>query len=320
MSEFDPAAHRNRHPAFFAKTVTRLQATSAGVVFSMICILTTSLTATAAQEAGPAAERPIPAGYGQEKADIDGVPLQVFTYRPAGCPVSGLLLVFHGLDRNAADYRSDAVPLAQRLCRLVAAPLFDNARFPTWRYQHGGIVHGGVVQPASDWTVNLVAHLAAQIRREESRPDLPYAMIGHSAGGQFLSRVAAFGQDQATQIVIANPSTWVRPSLDVAAPYGFGGVYPPGPGEAALRRYLAAPVTVLLGQDDVGSRNLASTEEAEAQGDTRLERGRTVFREAEQTAREHGWPFNWRLAIVPGVGHSAARMFNSEQALAALRP
>jgi hypothetical protein len=200
------------------------------------------------------------------------------------------------------------------------APLFDEARFPTWRYQHGGIVHGGVVQPEANWTVNLVAGLAARIRRQETRPDLPYALIGHSAGGQFLSRVAAFGRSQATEVVVANPSTWVRPSLDVAAPYGFGGVYPPGQGEAALRRYLAAPVTVLLGQEDVGSRNLSSTEEAEAQGTTRLDRGRTVFQEAEQAARQHGWAFNWRLAVVPGVGHSAARMFNSEQALAALRP
>jgi hypothetical protein len=44
-----------------------------------------------------------------------------------------------------------------------------------------------------------------------------------------------------------------------------------------------------------------------------------VFREAELTARSHGWAFNWRVAVVPGVGHDAARMFASDQALAALR-
>jgi pimeloyl-ACP methyl ester carboxylesterase len=286
----------------------------------LLSLFAASLPAPAAENGTASPGPPIPSGYGQETVDVDGVPLQVFTYRPAGCPISGLLLVFHGLDRNAADYRGDAVGLGRSLCRLVAAPLFDEARFPTWRYQQGGIVHGGAVQPEADWTVNLVPRLASRIRLQENRPDLPYALIGHSAGGQFLSRVAAFGQARATEIVIANPSTWVRPSLDVAAPFGFGGVYPSGQGEAALRRYLSAPVTVLLGLDDVGSRNLSVTEAAEAQGSTRLERGQTVFREAEQTARQHGWAFNWRLAIVPGVGHSAARMFNSEQALAALRP
>ena len=103
-------------------------------------------------------------------------------------------------------------------------------------------------------------------------------------------------------------------------PYGFGGVYGPARGEAALRRYLATRITVLLGQDDTGSHNLVMNDEAKAQGLTRLERGQNVFREAERVAQQHGWAFNWQLAAVPGVGHDAARMFASGQALAALRP
>ncbi len=267
-----------------------------------------------------AANVTIPAGTGQETADLDGVRLQVFTYRPAGCAVSSILFVFHGLERNAAGYRDDAIPLGQRFCMLVVAPLFDETRFPTWRYQRGGIVHDGAVQPAASWTVNLVPRLVSWVRHQEGRADLPYALIGHSGGAQFLSRVVAFAQDEATQTVIANPSTWVRPSLDVAAPYGFGGVYGPAEGEAALRRYLVARVTVLLGQEDVGAKNLATSEEAEEQGGTRLQRGQTVFREAELTARQHGWAFNWHLAIVPGIGHNARRMFTSDQAFDALRP
>lgn len=263
---------------------------------------------------------PIPAGVAEQTADLQGVSIEVFTYRPAGCALSGALMVFHGLDRNADAYRNYAIPLGQRFCLLVVAPLFDAARFPTWRYQRGGIVHDGSVQPAESWTVNLVPRLASWIRHQEGRAELPYALIGHSAGGQFLSRVVAFGNDEAKEIVIANPSTWVRPSLEIAAPYGFGGVFGPQQGEAALRRYLAAKVTVLLGQEDVGSRNLATSEEAEEQGSTRFERGQTVFREAADAARRHGCAFNWHLAAVPGVGHNARAMFTSEQAFAALRP
>ncbi len=263
---------------------------------------------------------PIPAGVAEQTADLQGVSIEVFTYRPAGCALSGALMVFHGLDRNADAYRDYAIPLGQRFCLLVVAPLFDAARFPTWRYQRGGMVHDGSVQPAESWTVNLVPRLASWIRHQEGRAELPYALIGHSAGGQFLSRVVAFGNDEAKEIVIANPSTWVRPSLEIAAPYGFGGVFGPQQGEAALRRYLAAKVTVLLGQEDVGSRNLATSEEAEEQGSTRFERGQTVFREAADAARRHGCAFNWHLAAVPGVGHNARAMFTSEQAFAALRP
>jgi hypothetical protein len=104
-----------------------------------------------------AANGAIPVGDGQQTADLDGVPLQIFTYKPSGCAMSAILLVFHGLDRNAGPYRDDAVPLGQRFCMLVVAPLFDEARFSSWRYQRGGIVRDGAVQPAASWTVNLVS-------------------------------------------------------------------------------------------------------------------------------------------------------------------
>jgi pimeloyl-ACP methyl ester carboxylesterase len=262
----------------------------------------------------------IPQGAGQQTATINGVPMQLFTYRPDGCAVTGMLLVFHGLGRNVAGYRDYAIPLARRLCLLAVAPLFDEARFPTWKYQRGGIVADGRLQPAQDWTVGFVPALVAWVRAQEGRPDLPYDLIGHSAGGQFLSRVAAFAPLAATRIVIANPSTWVLPSLDTPAPYGFGGVYPPAQAEDALRRYLAAPITVLLGGEDTGSKDLADGAEARAQGDTRLARGQNAFRAAQAAAQAHGWPFNWRLAMVPGIGHTARGMFASDEALEALRP
>ena len=255
---------------------------------------------------------------GQQVAMLDGAPLPVFTYQPGGCTVSGVLLVFHGVDRNAGPYRDNAVPLAQRYCLAIVAPLFDAARYPSSRYQRGGVVRGGVVQPASEWTVAIVPRLAAWARTWQGRADLPLALIGHSAGAQFLSRVAAYSDPGARAVVIANPSTWVRARLDVAAPYGFAGI---GPGaDDALRRYLAAPITVLLGREDTGSRNLATSEDAEEQGSTRFERGETVFREAEAEARRRGWAFNWRLAVVPGVGHNARRMFTSDAAFTALAP
>jgi alpha-beta hydrolase superfamily lysophospholipase len=283
-----------------------------------LCMAVTATLVTAPSTA--AAVAVIPPGDGEVTAEIAGVPLRLFTYRPEGCAVTGILLVFHGVGRDATGYRDSAKPLAQRLCMLVVAPLFDEQRFPAWRYQRGGIVHDGKVQPPDSWTIHFVPRLVAWARAEEKRPDLPYALIGHSGGGQFLSRVVAFEPVEATRIVIANPSTWVLPTLDTPAPYGFGGVYDPPQAEAALRRYLAAPVTVLLGQEDTGSHELAVGPEADAQGATRLARGQNAFRQAEAVARAHGWTFNWRLAFVPGVGHSARLMFGSAQALEAFQP
>lgn len=268
----------------------------------------------------PARGAEFPSGKGQQMADLGGFTLSVFTWRPDGCAMSALLVVFAGLERNAADYRDDAIPLGQRLCMLVVAPLFDATRFPTSRYQRGGIVEHGAALPAGDRTVDLVPRLIAWARAQLGRPNLPCELLGHSAGAQFLARVGAFAATDATRIVIADPSTWVWPSFDIAAPYGFGGAYRQAEGEAELRHYLAAPMTVLLGEQDTGSRNLVMNDEAEAQGATRFERGQNVFRAARRAANEHGWAFNWRLAVVPGVGHDARRIFASDEALAALRP
>lgn len=262
----------------------------------------------------------IPPASGEQMATVDGQSFKVFTFRPTGCEIAGILLVFHGVDRNPDVYRDDAIPVAQRSCLLTVAPLFDEGRFPGWRYQRGGIVHTDRLQPETAWTTAFVPGFVAWAQARAGRPGLPYMLIGHSAGAQFLSRVAAYQPGNARRFVIANPSTWVRPRLDVAAPYGFGPPFPPAEAEASLRRYLALPITVLLGADDTGSRNLSTNEEAEAQGATRVERGRTVFAEAEQAARDHGWPFNWRLSVLPGVGHNARRMLAAPGAFEALAP
>src|SRR4051794_18184846 len=82
---------------------------------------------------------PIPAGSAEQEAKLSTT-LTVYTYRPANCQPSAVLLVLHGLNRNASRYRDYARPLADSACMIVVAPLFDKKRFPTWRYQRGGIV------------------------------------------------------------------------------------------------------------------------------------------------------------------------------------
>lgn len=266
--------------------------------------------------AAPAAAAPIEPGSGHQAVPLDGMTLKVFTYRPAGCQPSGFLLVFHGIGRNADGYRDHARPLADRLCRIVAAPLFDAARFPSWRYQRGGIVHEGGVRPPGEWTGEIIPRLVAWLGANQGAPGMPYALIGHSAGAQFLGRVAAYTPTGATQIVLANPSTYVLPSLQDDPPYGFRGM---ADGEALLRRYLALPLTVLLGEADVLSKDLADDPPARTQGATRFERGQRTFAAAQAEARKHDWLFKWRLLTVPGIGHDATAMFASPQALQALQ-
>jgi hypothetical protein len=280
-----------------------------GMVGAFLLVLGPALLASA---------KPIPKGLGHQTVDLGGVRLEIFTYRPTSCTPSSLLLVLHGLHRNAESYRDDARPLADATCAIEVAPLFDEGRFPAWRYQKGGIVHAGSLRPPAEWTGNLILILVEWVRKSEGQPQLPYSLIGHSGGAQFLSRFAAFIPNTAQRIVIANPSTYVLPDLEVEAPFGLKGVYPREGCEAALRNYLAQPVTILLGQEDLGDQDRDDSAPARAQGGTRYERGRNTFRAAQAVAQAHGWSCNWRLAEVPGVGHNARTMFASAQALAAL--
>jgi dienelactone hydrolase len=268
----------------------------------------------------------IPPGTSAMDATIGGTPLRIYTYRPEGCPIRTLLLVFHGVGRNADGYRDHAIPLADATCGVVVAPLFDRARFPTNIYQHGGVADAaGNAVPSGRRSIDLVAPLAAWGRAATGAPsqgaDLRLVLIGHSAGAQFLSRVAAFAPPPgAAAFVIVNPSSWVMPSAETRIPFGFGGLGSQAASEQALKAYLALPITALLGEADEGTFELEMDAPAMTQGANRLARGRNAFRSASETAAQHGWAFGWRLSEIPGVGHSAAKMFASPQAVFALSP
>jgi poly(3-hydroxybutyrate) depolymerase len=264
----------------------------------------------------PVMGEPIKQGNAKYSVDLQGTSLNVFTYKP-NCPVKSILFVFHGNARNAKTYRNAARSLGDHLCMLVVAPLFDAKRFPGWRYQRGGIFYHGVLQNPNTWTAQFVLQLVKWVREKEGR-SLSFSLIGHSAGSQFLSRLAAFTPTDATRIVIANPSTYVFADLNIKAPYGFGGVYPAKNAEAELKRYLALPVTIFLGESDVTNKALNQSAAALSQGKKRYDRGLNAFHSAERLAKSHGWIFNWQLVVVPNVGHSAIKMFSSPLAKKAL--
>jgi dienelactone hydrolase len=267
---------------------------------------------------------PLPVGASETALDVEGTRIPAYAYKPPSYHGGPLLLVLHGLGRNAAGYRDYARPLADRYGLLVVAPLFERRHFPTWRYQWGGVATlsaDGEVRrtPEHEGLVQALDGIVRAVRGMENAPHLPYAFIGHSAGGQALSRYAAYGAHGASRIVVANPSTYLWPTAEIGFPYGLAGLPPELADEPMVRRYLAQPLIVLLGTADVKhDRDLNVSAGAMSQGPNRYERGREFFRAGKRLAEERGWPFGWRLIEVPGVGHSARRMFAADEAAAAL--
>lgn len=262
----------------------------------------------------------LPVGSSVVKLDFDGLELEVFTYKPASYRGERMLFVMHGTLRNADEYRDDARAMAERFGALVVAPRFDRERFPSRKYQFGGLLtRSGEAAPPGEWTYGYIPRIAERMRAIERRADLPLFIIGHSAGGQFVARMAAFQDTGAVRLVAANAGSHLFPTTDLPFGYGFGGLPESLRGEERLRRYLAQPLTIYLGTaDDHSDDYFDSSDNATVQGGGRLQRGLECFRRAQALAAERGWTFGWSLVLAEGVEHDHEEMFDhpaSEQAL-----
>ena len=302
-----------RFPTF---NCDRWRVAFAGWVRAPLAALTT-VAAFALASAGLsrdlATEPDLPLAYGPDRleAEIGGHVLRVYTYRPTHCATPAILIVFHGNGRGAKSYRDSASVLADRVCLIVFAPLFAKARFPNEAYHRGGIVDDGRILPRSSWTVTMAEPLVEWARRFEGHSDRVF-LFGHSAGGQFLSRVAAYAMpENVERIVFANPSTYVLPDLAEPAPYGFGGLG--ARADEMLQSYLELPLTIYLGDQDVGTKNLTGNTAAVRQGENRHDRGWRTLLLAQTAAREQKVPLGWRLVEAEGIGHTARGMLRAEE-------
>ncbi len=257
-------------------------------------------------------------GGSSATAVLEGVSMRVFTYKPRGCAAPSVLVVFHGNGRGAESYRDSARNLAETSCFVVYSPLFDEDRFPSWRYHRGGVSDGDAQRDPEDWTIELVDEMIDWIRQREAQ-DAPIYLFGHSAGAQFLSRYAAYSAPlDVARIILANPSTYVLPTLDEDTPYGFGALPEELESRELMRGYLEAPITIYLGAEDTGSEDLTMNAEGRRQGANRLDRGRRTFRLAREVAEAERWDFGWTLVEAENVGHTARGMLNSAEILHAL--
>jgi pimeloyl-ACP methyl ester carboxylesterase len=258
--------------------------------------------------------QPLPMGSSSIIHENNGEPLTIFTYKPATYKDGPILVVFHGVKRNAEDYRNFAITMGERFKAIIVTPMFDTARFSSSRYQRGGIMKSDKVQPQEKWTYSMVPGIVDHVRKIEKNNSIPYYLIGHSAGGQFLVRMAAFLPGEAKRIVAANPGSDLFPTKEQEFGYGFGGLPEALSNNEVLKAYLAAPLTLYLGTDDIRPEH--SFDESPAgmvQGKSRLERGRNCYAFAKALAKKNGWAFNWRKVETPGIDHDAARMFAAKE-------
>jgi|AntAceMinimDraft_5_1070358.scaffolds.fasta_scaffold00730_14 poly(3-hydroxybutyrate) depolymerase len=246
-----------------------------------------------------------------EFSEWNGPPLNIFYAEANGLNVNApIVIVMHGVDRNADDYRDNWIELARTFGFFVYAPEFDKARFPkSANYNLGGLTK------SSGRAFDAMEPLFDAIKARRGATQTGYYLFGHSAGGQFVHRYVFFGKPKRMKLALAANSGWYTlPTRAAKWPYGLAGLKRSLYDVDAL---LKAPLTILLGDQDIDpyAENLRHTPEADAQGMNRYDRGIYFLKRSNTIAEQRQIRSAWSYHVVPGVAHDNAAMAVAAAAL-----
>jgi hypothetical protein len=267
------------------------------------------------------------------------------------------VIVQHGKGRDVQSYfnsmRSAAGSSGVTGETMIIAPYFQKGsshpltelRWGEWKWGQRSSAGFGLARRSS---FAVYDEFVAMLAKQSNFPNLTEIVVaGHSAGGQFAQRYAAFSKaaltDQGSKMryVVANPSSYVYMNGKRWINGKFRGLREDqrllcrgwdryGYGLRKRKRYVAARsksqvrkdykgrrVTYLLGEDDnKRDGDLDKTCEADYQGRNRLRRGRIFMRFMDKyhPSNVHS------LVTVPGVAHSGGGMFTSPEGRSVLFP
>jgi hypothetical protein len=210
-------------------------------------------------------------------------------------PSTLLVVVLHGVLRNAFDYAEHWAPLAARGRHAILAPEFDHRRWPGARsYNLGNVLEEGRSAFA------VLDELCAAARRHLRLADPGFALWGHSAGAQVVHRFMLFRPHAPVRLAMVAGAGWYT-APDLATPWPYGLAHPRL--RFTLRdllRWTSRPVVLMRGTLDVHrDGNLRATPQALVQGPDRYRRAGWMHTEIQRVDPRSGW----RLIDVPGVGH-----------------
>jgi hypothetical protein len=245
--------------------------------------------------------------------------IEVFYHIPNGeVKMMPILMSFHGVNRNAADYRDYWISMANSNKFMVFAPQFSDEDFSTGdAYNLANIFNDGDNPSSStfnakeEWTFSVLDPLFEQIKSAVSGTQEKYNGWGHSAGAQFLQRFVLYLPNSKLDIAVCSNAGWYTvPEFSVDFPYGLKkGQLPNLDLKLALSKKLI--IHLGTGDTDQNSPGLRHNSVVDAQqGASRLDRGRYFFAESQSTAQSLNTTFNWEKDEVFAVAHEAQKMAN----------
>ena len=239
---------------------------------------------------------------------VSGKTLNVWYYKPAEfSPQTPVLIVMHGMRRNAGQYRDSWVRHAQREKFMLLTPEFSEENFPKDSAYNMGNYRspGGTINPREQWSFPIVERVFDDFIKSREKTDArQYYLYGHSAGSQFVHRFMLLVPEARVKLAIcANAGFYTVPDFQKNWPHG---IKETGLAQDSLRHYFSRPMVILLGEKDNDPKgaNFPRGRTLDKQGITRFARGVYFFNFAQAAAEKAGVPFAWKMQVVPGAHHS----------------
>lgn len=261
--------------------------------------------------------------------------ISVYYHKPKNMTSkSKILMVIPGAGRNGDDYRDSWIETSERHGVLILSPSYPKKEYPYEYYHLGGLVNKldsrkgitfkknsnqvfmdeNIVKfkpntDSSQWIYpdfDRIFMIAKKVVKSKQRK---YDMFGHSAGGQILHRFALIHPNsKANRILASNAGSYTLADMNTALPYGIKNT---GINNKNLKKSFKKQLVVFLGEldnaDEQGGRILRSNT-TDKQGTHRLARGTYFYNNSLKMAKMLKTKFNWKLEIVPGVGHDQKKM------------
>lgn len=268
-------------------------------------------------------------GFEKEKA------LEVHYYKPLSFKAdSKVLLVVPGAGRNADSYRDSWIETSEKYNVLILAIRYDEKDYDYGAYHLGNLMTNLNLDTSvtydensnnvflnedkfsaeantdrAQWLFNDFDRIFDLVSDQLSSNQTAYDIFGHSAGGQILHRFAIFQPvSKVNRIIAANAGSYTLPDTEVDMPFGIKNM-----GDAAkdTKASFQKNLTLLIGELDNENEEgglLLRSPTVDKQGLHRLARGTYFYNQSKRMAEELNCEFNWKIEIVPNVGHNQKEM------------
>jgi len=247
---------------------------------------------------------------------------------------SKILIVIPGSGRNGDGYRDSWIETSEKHSVLILSPSYAEKDYNYGDYHLGGmvkdidprkgftykknsnqvildedIVEFALNKDSSQWIYHDFDRIFKIVKDVVQSKQKQYDMFGHSAGGQVLHRFALiYPNSKADRILASNAGSYTTSDVDTSFPFGLKNI---DVSNKSLKKAFKKNLVVFLGELDNADENgglLLRSKTVDKQGTHRLARGTHFYNQGMETAQSLNTKSNWKLKIIPGVGHSQRKM------------